>query len=247
MTQGEERTIVQLSLMNDTGDSCYRMRWPARALSEKRSSWRVINLDSQAKERFEWAEQADLLVVFQSNDYDLLTIIDKRKAAGKKTLIEYNDNFYSPPAASPVANDWRSPLLWQTYESLIQAGDGLIVTGPGLEELFSSQESKAIHVLENHYPEDIPDFETVFKAPEEEIILAWGGSVGHISDFLWILPTIKELLAEYPQLKFHAMGTDAIPELVKLPEDRFQYTPWGSMQQYFDFWKKRSYRHCSAT
>ena len=237
MSGEKEQTIVQLSLMNDTGDSCYRMRWPARGLSEKRPSWRVINLDAQAKERFEWAERADLLVIFQSNDYDLVPIIDRRKAAGKKTLIEYNDNFYSPPAASPVAGDWRSPILWQTYETFIQAGDGLIVTGPGLEELFSKQKPKAIHVLENHLPDEIPDFDSVFSPPEDEIVLAWGGSVGHISDFLWVLPTIKELLAEYPQLKFQAMGTDAIPGLVDLPEDRFQYTPWGSMQQYFDFWK----------
>lgn len=33
------------------------------------------------------------------------------------------------------------------------------------------------------------------------------------------------------------MGNEAFPELLGVPSDRFSFTPWGSMEQYYEFWQ----------
>ncbi len=142
-------TILQLALMDETGDSYYRMRWPAAELAQQAPGWRVLNLDSRSEDRYRWALEADLFIAYQSSDIDLLPIIRRRRELGKKTLVEYNDNFYAPPAASPVVREWSSPLLWQTYERFMELADGIIVTGPGLEKLFKGRfGKKPVHVLQ---------------------------------------------------------------------------------------------------
>jgi hypothetical protein len=231
-------TVLQLVLVNDTGDSCYRMRWPARELAAQDVELRVINLDAQAKERFEWALEADLLVMYQSLDLDLLPVLERRRAQGKRTLVEYNDDFYDPPPWSPVAREWNSPLLWESYERFMEAADGIIVTGPGLLHLFSARfPGKPIHVLENHLPEAPAHFDSLFPPPENGLCLAWAGSLGHIADFLSFVPSVRELLERIPDLSFHVMGNESIPQFLHLPPERVRYTPWGTMEQYYAFWK----------
>ena len=161
----DERTIVQLVHIDETGDSYYRMRWPARDLAAQRPGWRVINLDARAHERFEWAEHADLLVLYQCGDYDLVPVLRKRRAAGRSTLAEYNDNFYASPPSTPVADVWGSPLIWQAYETLMAEADRLVVTGEGLRHLFSNAFEGEIAILENHLPDEPRPFDEVWRKP----------------------------------------------------------------------------------
>lgn len=230
------RTILQLVLVNDTGDSFYRMRWPGMELAGVRPEWRVINLDAQAKERFTWGLEADLLVVIQSSDLDLIPLIEERQKRGKKTLIEYNDNFYEPPAWSPVAEPWNSPIIWQAYELIMNSGDALMVTGPGLEELFRVRTEAPVYQIENEFPRNLPPFELAYQTPSNVIRLGWAGSLGHMADILSIQPIFSQLLSEFAQLKISIMGNESIPESLHLPAERFEFTPWGSMEQYVRFW-----------
>jgi hypothetical protein len=233
----EQRTIVQLVLIDETGDSYYRMRWPGAQVAEQAPEWRVLSLDARAEERFIWAEEADLLITYQSNDLDLLPLIERRRKKGKKTLAEYNDNFYAPPAASPVAEPWSSPLIWQSYERIMNESDGLIVTGPGLNELFSSKTSNSIHILENHLPKAPPNFDELWAEPQDTINLGWAGSLGHIADVIAVVPVLKELLELEPRLRIHIMGNDSLPDILGFPENRLSYTSWGPMSQYYEFWR----------
>lgn len=231
-------TIVQLVLINETGDSYYRMRYPAAELAEQRPSWRVINLDAAAKERFTWALEADLLVLYQSNDTDLIPVLRERTRRGKKTLVEYNDNFYACPEWGPVAQEWRSPLLWQCYERFMREADGVLVTGPGLAELFTPLvPSDRIHILENHLHQPPPSLTKLNKSTNGELAIGWGGSLGHIADLLAVLPSIEEVLRGEPQARFHVMGNESIPSFVHLPPEQFRFTNWGTLAQYYDFWK----------
>jgi len=232
------RTILQLTSLDDTGDSCYRMRWPARELAERNPDWSVVNLDVAAKERFEWGMAADLLVLYQSADTDLLPVVLARRAAGRKTLVEYNDNFYAPPPWSPVAREWTSPLLWHRYERFMHLADGVIVTGPGLVELFSGRGGSApVHVLENHLPTPPEAFEDLFPSPAQRVVVGWGGSLGHMADLLAVVPAVQSLMAEIPTIHLHLMGNATIPQIVSFPGERFHFTPWGGMPEYYAFWR----------
>ncbi len=228
-------TIVQLALIKDIGDSCHRLRWPARQLAAQASNWRVINLASNAEERYAWAEKADLLVISQSRDMDLLPVIARRRARGLKTLAEYNDNFYDPPPSSNVADVWQSPVIHQCYERIMNACDGIIVTGPGLRQLFGGKTERPIHILENHHPQPLPAFETVWREPGQTFAIGWGGSSGHIADFLSITPLLRDLARQRPNLRLHIMGDAPLAHFAHLDESRLVFREWGTMDEYFDF------------
>ncbi|MFN8390705.1 MAG: hypothetical protein U0136_10480 [Bdellovibrionota bacterium] len=237
MSQSSSPTIVQLVAIDETGDSYYRMRWPARELAAQAPDWRIINLDARAQERFRLAEEADLLVIYQSHDLDLLPVIRRRKAAGKRTLVEYNDNFYAPPPSAPVAEAWGSPVLWQAYERFMHESDGVIVTGPGLRELLSSKTKTPIHILENLLPFRPSAFEELCAGKTDRINLSIAGSLGHMPDYLAVMPIVRQLLVQFPQITLHVMGNESLPTLLNLPAERLRFTPWGAMEQYYDFLK----------
>jgi tetratricopeptide (TPR) repeat protein len=234
-------TVVQLVHIDETGDSYYRMRWPARDLAAQDPSIRIINLQHNAAERFALLEQADLAVIYQSHDVDLLPIIERRKAAGKKTLVEYNDNFYAPATPSPVQEGWSSPLLWNVYEAMIRAADAVLVTGPGLLELFTEKfPDKRIEVLENHLPFQPQPFQTLWDRRSQaiaagKIVIGWAGSVGHMADLIAVAPLLRKIATERPNVTIAMMGNESIPGVMGLPQGRLQFVQWGTMQQYFNF------------
>jgi len=233
--------VIQLVAIDDTGDSFHRMAWPAMALAQAAPHLRVVNLDYRASERFILAECADLFVAIQSSDCSILPLIRSRKARGKKTLVEYNDNFYEPPSWSPVAKNWSSPILWQTYEDFMNLSDGVIVTGEGLYELFKkSIANTSVTILENHLYETPPPLEYLLqKKPlrEQKVVLGWAGSLGHMADILALVPTLEELLSQHsPTLAIHLMGNEALPTSIRLAKERVVYTSWGSIHNYLEFW-----------
>lgn len=238
MKRRKEFTIVQLVHLDETGDSCYRMKWPAQNLAVQAPSWRVLNVTADCAHRFDWAIEADLLVTYQSHDADMFEVISERKKRGLKTLVEYNDNFYQPQPWSPIANEWQSPQIWAAYEAFMHMADGLIVTGPGLERLFPSVTSTPIYVLENHLPEAPPSLEELRRKKTVYPSFGWAGSLGHMGDLLASVPVIHEVLKNVPGSRFHVMGNDAIPNLIGVPKDRLVYVPWGSMREYYAFWDK---------
>lgn len=230
-------TIVQLVEINDTGDSCYRMRWPGRALADQAPDWRIINIDSKATERIQLALEADLLIIYQSHDLDLFPLLKRRRELGRKTLVEYNDNFYYPPPESPAAPAWQSPLIWQVYESYMLESDGVIVTGPMLKKVLAKQVTQDFHILENYLPTPPPDFETVFIKPDNKIRIGWAGSVGHMSDLLALRPLLADLLKD-ERIELCFMGNESIPDHLRFPTHRVHFEPWGSMDQYLNFLQK---------
>ena len=231
------RTIVQIVHLDEYGDSCYRMRWPAEELARQHTNWRIINVHSNASERFELARHADLLIIYCSHDIELLSVIEERKKKGLKTLVEYNDYFYEPPAASPVRKDWSSPFLWRDYEQFMKSADAVIVTGEGLRDLLAAHVEQTYIVLKNYLPRNVKKFKDVWSNPQDTIHIGWAGSQGHIADLLAFMPYIEELLEMYPNVHFNCMGNRAIPRLMRLPSDRYSYVPWSSMEDYYNFWK----------
>jgi hypothetical protein len=235
MAKRAERTIVQLVYLDETGDTNYRMRWPAQELAALAPNWQVLNLDARSTERMKYAEEADLLVIYQSHDVDLLPVIARRRAAGRCTLVEYNDNFYEPPPASPVSAAWQSPLIWNTYELFMREADGVITTCDELKTLFSSVTNKPVFVLKNHLPKAPTANFSKWEKVSETINIGMAGSVGHMGDYLALIPDLRQLFSQNRRLKLLTMGNKSLPALVGLPVDRHEHTPWGSMESYYEF------------
>ncbi len=233
MTAGPDQpyTILQLTHLKRIGDICHRMVWPAQEIARRMPAWRVVNLTAEAEEHYRWAEAADLLVLSQSLDLDLLPVIERRHRKGLKTLVEYVDNFYDIPPASNAAGRLSTPLACQAYELILEACDAVIVTGPGLQRLLSG----LCDVIENHWPQPLPSFESVWRAPGETFVVGWGGSAGHMADILAILPLLRRLAREEPRLRVHLMGDEALARYARIPPAQFHHRGWGDMEAYFQF------------
>ncbi len=232
------KTIVQIVHLDETGDSYHRMRWPASALATQRPDWRVLNFHWSAAERYEVALGADLLVLFQCSDPFMLNVIRQRKAKGLKTLVEYNDNFYAPCPASPVAKEWSSPELWQTYESFLQLADGVIVTDTGLKDLFTEVTSSPIHILKNHFHHPIKSFDQLWESKPQQLTIGWAGSLGHFSDLIAHRDVFHWIVESFEDVQLSFMGNPEIFQSLHLPRKRYKVIPWASMQQYYAFLEK---------
>ena len=231
------KTLLQLVKIDETGDSCYRIKWPAEELCCRDLALRLISLDAADSRRFEWARLAELLVLYQSQDVDMLPILEKRRALGRKTVVEYNDNFYSPPLASPAYGTWSNPRCWQIYERFMELADLVVVSSEGLKELFSKKTDRPIRVIDNAFPLEPIDLSEKDFDFSSEIRMGWAGSLGHFSDLLTVAPVIRELLGSCNRLKFFFMGNEDLFRALDLPAERSSYRSWGNIEQYYDFLK----------
>ncbi len=199
--------------------------------------WTVVNLDVADSRRFEWGLTCDLLVLFQSQDLDLIPLIHERRRRGLATIAEYNDHFYSAPVASPVFDGWTSPFVWKMYEKILAVVDGVIATCESLKNVLSPKTPAPIQVLRNFLPDrslkTFDDLTEKWNLPQPR--LCWGGSMGHFPDLLSAMPFVRQLMQEIPQLHLSLMGNDMIPSHVTLPRHRFTFRHWGSMNDYFEF------------
>jgi hypothetical protein len=146
-----------------------------------------------------------------------------------RTLVEYNDNFYDPPPWGPAAVAWGDPLLWNAFETFLREADGLIVPSPGMADLLAPKAAGPCHVLDNHLSGPPPDFDSLLARKTPGPSLGWAGSLGHAADLLATVPAVARLLAEVPDLTFHAMGNRDLLTGLGLPPGRFVATPWAGM------------------
>lgn len=227
-------SIVHIVQLDATGDTRYRMEWPVESLAKLDPSLCIINVHAQAKERYELAAKADLLVLFQTNDIDLISIIEQRKQAGLQTICEFNDNFYAPQPWSPVAKAWSSNHLRATYEVFLTHADQIMVTSEGLHDLFVSRTQTPITIIQNNLP-DIPESLDSLLTRKKRHSFGWAGSLGHVADILSIGPMVQAYLLSHADATFHVMGNESLASNLHLHE-RYFFTPWGTVEQYFEFW-----------
>lgn len=230
-------TIVQLVVTDGSGDTRYRMHWPAENLAQANPTWRVINLDARSMQRIEWALKADLLVIYQSSDYELIKVIQQRKLEEKKTLVEYNDNFYYPAPSSNVSKEWSSPILWQAYEAFMREADAVMTTSEELQTIFKSITASPIAVLKNYIPKH---FVSTSLASPHNFVVGWGGSVGHAADLMAGLPVLENFVQNTSNASLSIMGSEGFKNLITLPEERATFTPWGDMEEYQTFLRSLS-------
>jgi hypothetical protein len=103
-------------------------------------------------------------------------------------------------------------------------------------ELFTPIIPGKVVEIENNFPRPLPEFKLIWSEPTERIRLGWAGSLGHMADIISVREVIANILEEFPQVDFYAMGNESLPEVLALPKERFFYTPWGSMDDYIRFW-----------
>jgi tetratricopeptide (TPR) repeat protein len=234
--------IVQLESPNPgkEGDHVYRTRQPCRALGElpgirvQSGSWLSPGLHAGLAD-------ADVLVLCDVVDPDLLAVVEARRRAGRLTVYEINDHFLAVKAGNPTAYLGKNPLLRSLSSQLASAAHAIQYSVPELAREFAHLgATHAVFVNQLwDVPDTIPERSPAAPSRSDRIWLGWGGSAGHAEDIKWVAPALRAALQRHPRLGLSLMGaaasSPALADLAALGPQRFRVRPAGSLEAYYDF------------
>ncbi|MGA3113772.1 MAG: glycosyltransferase [Syntrophobacteraceae bacterium] len=225
--------IAQVDSTQDeaTGDFYYRTFAPGVGMAHCEGV-HVVNLIYYHRLRHELMLDADVLVLNNICDADLLPVIRYRKARGKLTVYELCDDLEALPATSPMQAFYRQSNNLLLIKRLAHYCDAL---------QFSSPELKRKYGYLNHkccvFPNQVliaPPERT--QKPQETVTVGWGGSVGHLHDMAKISDRLIHWIMSRDGVRLYLMCADSIWELFEaLPGDRKRRFATGSLDDYYSF------------
>ncbi len=226
---GANGTIVHVESPSDgrQGDSRYRTRQPCDALGEAGYSVLSGHLGSPAI----WveAESADVLVLCDVTDVDLLPLVQRRRARGLTTVFEINDDFRSPQPWSRTAYLARNLLTRSLTAQLAASADGVQFTTEELARRFAG-----LNGQRRVFPNQRAAPPSPLMPRVGPVVLGWGGSAGHVEDVRAVLPVLQRVLEARPEVSFQLMGPPSFEALAQaLP--RTGYVPGGALEDYEEF------------
>jgi len=214
-----------------TGDYFYRTYSPGMALAREEGV-HVIALSNIHHAKLDIMERADIVVLNDICDPDLLPLIRKRKEKGLLTIFEIADDMNALQPWNPVYEFYQNRENISLIYRLARYCDGLQFSVNELMRLYGGLNDNnrvfANQILSPHPVEP--------RSFENELIIGWGGSHGHLEDIASISNQLIEWLLLKPDVKIHLMSSRPIWDLFKeLPDNKKRYYPPGSLQDYYRF------------
>lgn len=213
------------------GDSVYRTVQPCRALGQL-PGIRVVAGSFISPEIHELLPLADLVVLCDVVEVDLLPVLHRRRARGLPTIYEINDDFQALQSWNPTAYLANDPFTRSLSSRLAAGCDGVQFSTPYLAQRFGYLASHGA-VFVNHLWE-MPA--TAVRPSSSGVRIGWGGSLGHRDDFVKLAAVMGPILERYPQVTFHVMGAEVFRDLCSvLPRGRWSYRRGGALVDYLAF------------
>ena len=228
--------ILQLESPNPgkEGDHVYRTRQPCRALGEL-PGIAVQSGSLLSPALHPGLLSADVLVLCDVVDPDLVAVIEARRRAGRLTVFEINDHFLAVKAGNPTAYLGKDPLLRSLSSQLASRAHAIQFNVSELAREFAHLGATKAVLVNQLW--DVPA-KAAAPAPgaQERLWLGWGGSQGHAEDIQWVAPALRAALQRHPRLGLSLMGAAAnTPALADLPPERFRLRKAGSLESYYEF------------
>lgn len=233
MTQKNNLLIAQVEPPQtaDGGDYYYRTYAPGIAMAREEGVW-VINLTNVHRKKQEIMSQANVLILKNIIDPDILPLIDKRKSELKVTVYEIADDLNALQPWNPVYELFKNSDNISTIYRLVKSCDALQVTVPELKKLYGYLNDNC-EVFPNQIL-NIPAERPIKR--DDKIIVGWGGSHGHLEDIEKIAQPLMGWIDKNSNVCLHLMCSEPIWDLFKaLPENRKRYTAPGSIDDYYIF------------
>src|SRR6185503_17883643 len=202
--------VAQLDAMHRSrgGDWYYRTFAPGRALAELPDVY-VVNVDQAHRKLGAILEQADVVVANGVCSADLLGVIARRKALGRLTVFEINDDVQGIQDSNPLAGFFRQPENLRLFRRLALTADAVQYSVPELGRLYGSLNARG-RVFLNQVVAPPP-----LRPPRdnEQVLIGWGGSAGHLEDVAEIAPTLISFVEQEPRVTLCLMCSDRIWQL----------------------------------
>jgi tetratricopeptide (TPR) repeat protein len=203
----------------------YRTLQPCRALGEL-GNVSVVSGSLLSPTVHALLLRADVLVVGDQIDPDLLPIFDSRRRARRLSVYEINHHHLFPPpesAPSPVDLVRRS-----LSPQLARQSDCLQFPTQELERRFHLVNQRRAVFPSHRWT---PTAETAREPPGPRVRIGWGGAIGHIEDLRFIAPALLRTAARHPEVDIAILGHERLRALfADLPPERFAFTPESSFE-----------------
>jgi tetratricopeptide (TPR) repeat protein len=224
---------VEPALYERPSDEVYRTVQPCRALGELEQVVVVSGpLHCPAFAASTLLEEADLLVICEAGEPDLLPIIDARRRQQRLTAYEINAHLLS---AASTAEPWpraRDLVARSLPPQLARHADCLQLTTPALDSAFGYLNARRA-VFPSHL------WEAALPAPvrrPDRVVIGWGGSRAQGEDLAWALPAVRGVLERHPEVSLAVMGDAELqPLLTALPPGQVSFAATGTLDEYGRF------------
>ena len=232
-TNGSGLLIAQVDVAQNEsgGDFYYRTYAPGVGMAHCADTY-VINMVNIHRLKHEVMREADVLVLNNICDADVLPIARARKAEGKLTVFELCDDLEDIPLSSPVRAFYAQSKNMLLIKRLAHYCDVLQFSSPELKRKYGYLNERTV-VFPNHVLEIPPE---INRGAGDKLIVGWGGSAGHLRDIARISGRLIEWVMSRSDVHLYLMCAENILDLFKkLPAKRKKHFPPGSMRDYHDF------------
>lgn len=217
--------------LENTGDFYYRTYAPGIGMAQCDGAY-SLSCTNVHRLKNEVLREADVLIVNNLCDPDILPVVRNRKNSGKLTVYELSDDLNDIPPSNPVRGFYSQAKNLLLIKRLANYCDGLQFSSPELQRKFGYLNHVSA-VFPNHMLEIPPERK---RNPSKMLTVGWGGSLGHLQDMERISGPLIDWITSRKDVRLHLMCADSIRALFnRLPTDRITRFETGSLQDYYKF------------
>ena len=225
---------VEPPQQEDGGDYYYRTYAPGLAMAREKGIY-VINLTNVHRHKEDIMRKADVLILKNICDADILPLIKERKQQKRLTVYELADDICEVPSWNPVHFFYKDQENLLLFKKLASYCDTMQFSVPELQRLYSYL-THCSAVFSNQIT-DVPS-ERNYKN-YKKIVIGWGGSHGHLEDMAQFAEPLIDWIISRDNIKLFLMCSDPIWSLFEnLPKVRKQRFKTGSLSDYYTFLKQ---------
>ena len=218
----------------DGGDFYYRTYAPGIAMTQEEGVY-AINLTNVHRKKEEIMRHADVLILKNICDPDMLPLIKERKQQKKVTVYELADDICAIPPWNPVHFFYKNQENLFLFKRLANHCDAMQFSVPELQRLYGYLNPSPAVFL--NQISTVPPEKKFKNRPE--IIIGWGGSHGHLEDMAKISEPLINWIISRDNVTLYLMCSDPIWSIFeRLPETRKRRFKTGSLSDYYAFLRK---------
>jgi hypothetical protein len=224
--------IVQIEppQAEEGGDYYYRTYAPSFSLSRELGT-HVINLSNISRKKEELAILADILILKNICDPDILPMLAERKKLGRISLYEIADDLGAIPAWNPVHFFYQNRENISLFKKIAASCDGIQFSVNELQRKYGHLNSRTVV-----FPNQLSIIPSERDNRQKDLVIGWGGSHGHLEDMKIIAPALTGWLTEHPDVKLYLMCSRDIWELFgQVRNVQKKLYPTGSLEMYYAF------------
>lgn len=213
------------------GDYYYRTLAPGGAMAREEGVY-VINLTNVHCKKEQIMHTADVLILKNVCDPDLLPLIRDRKNRNLLTVFEIADDINAVQPWSPVYFFYRNPENYLLSKRLARLSDAMQFTVEELKRIYGY-----LNPASEVFPNQIAIIPPARKIRRKSgLIIGWGGSHGHLEDMAEIAPALIRWMKENSDINLHLMCSEPIWKLFDdLPSERKKLFTPGAIENYYTF------------